>query len=162
MDAGLIFNIIVFIIVFNFVIGRYLEYLNNTRRSSYLPEELVGLYNAEKYKKSQEYQKVKTEFDFFSSAFSLLLVLAMLFFDGFALLDNWLRIYTQHPVLLAVLFFGLLGIASDIIALPFSVYNTFVIEQRFGFNRTTPKTFVGDVMTKKCSMPSVIGYLGGI
>ena len=144
MSAGLIFNIVVFIIVFNYAIGRFLEYLNNSHRSSSLPKKLDGLYNAEKYQKSQEYDKAKTKFGFYSSAFSLFLMLGMLFLDGFAWLDGWLRGYTENPIVLALLFFGCLGFASDILSLPFSVYNTFVIEERFGFNRTTVKTFVLD------------------
>ena len=121
-----------------------------------MPKELAGLYNAEKYSKSQEYQKAKTQFGFYSSAFSLIVILAMLFLDGFAMLDNWLRGYTEHPITLTILFFGCLMFASDILGLPFSIYNTFVIEERFGFNRTTPKIFVLDKL-KSWFIGGIIG-----
>ena len=112
--------------------------------SSDLPEELQGIYELEEYKKSQEYDKANSSFGFITSTFSILLMLAMLYFDGFALLDGFIRDYTTHPILMAMMFFGLLMIASDILGLPFSIYSTFVIEERFGFNRTTAQTFVLD------------------
>ncbi len=125
--------------------------------SSDLPEELQGIYELEEYKKSQEYDKANSSFGFITSTFSILLMLAMLYFDGFALLDGFIRDYTTHPILMAMMFFGLLMIASDILGLPFSIYSTFVIEERFGFNRTTAQTFVLD----KLKGYIIGGLLGG-
>jgi len=125
--------------------------------SSDLPEELQGIYELEEYKKSQEYDKANSSFGFITSTFSILLMLAMLYFNGFALLDGFIRDYTTHPILMAMMFFGLLMIASDILGLPFSIYSTFVIEERFGFNRTTAQTFVLD----KLKGYIIGGLLGG-
>lgn len=122
-----------------------------------MPEELQGIYELEEYKKSQEYDKANSSFGFITSTFSILLMLAMLYFDGFALLDGFIRDYTTHPILMAMMFFGLLMIASDILGLPFSIYSTFVIEERFGFNRTTAQTFVLD----KLKGYIIGGLLGG-
>ena len=144
MKPESIFIIIVAIILFNYMLERVLEYLNDKNWSDELPEELEGIYDKEKYKKSQEYDRVKGRFGLITSTFSLLLMLAMLFFDGFAFLDQYCQSITSNTIWMAMLFFGILAIASDILGIPFSIYGTFVIEERFGFNRTTPKTFILD------------------
>ncbi|HHZ64960.1 MAG TPA: M48 family peptidase [Flavobacteriales bacterium] len=157
MNPETIWIVIVSILLFNYGLERLLSYLNQSRMSSDLPEELQGIYELEEYKKSQEYDKANSSFGFITSTFSILLMLAMLYFDGFALLDGFIRDYTTHPILMAMMFFGLLMIASDILGLPFSIYSTFVIEERFGFNRTTAQTFVLD----KLKGYIIGGLLGG-
>ena len=144
MSPDTIWIIIVAILLFNYGLERFLSYLNKSNMSTELPEELKGIYEPDKYKKSQEYDKANSSFGLITSTFSILLMLAMLYFDGFAMLDGFIRGYTTHPILMAMMFFGLLMVASDILGMPFSIYSTFVIEERFGFNRTTPKTFVLD------------------
>jgi STE24 endopeptidase len=154
-----IFYIIVGIIIFDYLMERVLEYLNSTWWSNELPGDLKGIYDAEKYQKAQEYERVKTRFSQVTSTFSLAAMLLMLFAGGFAWLDDFVRSYTTHPILMAILFFGILGLAADILSTPFSVYSTFVIEEKFGFNRTTPGTFVLDKF-KGWLLSAVIG--GGI
>jgi STE24 endopeptidase len=154
-----IFYIIIGIILFDYILERILDYLNRTWWSSELPQELEGIYDAAKYKKSQEYERVKTRFSMVTSTFSLVAMLLMLFFGGFAWLDDFVRSYTSNAILMALLFFGILGLAADILSTPFSVYSTFVIEERFGFNRTTPKTFILDKL-KGWLLSAVIG--GGL
>ncbi len=142
--AQTIFYIIVGIIIFDYILERILDYLNSTYWSNKLPKELEGIYDAEKYKKSQEYEKTKQRFSFVTDSFNLILMLLMLFLGGFAFVDDLVRQYTQNPILMALLFFGILGFAADILTTPFSVYSTFVIEEKFGFNKSTPKTFILD------------------
>jgi STE24 endopeptidase len=154
-----IFYIIIGIILFDYILERILDYLNRTWWSSELPQELGGIYDAVKYKKSQEYERVKTRFSMVTSTFSLVAMLLMLFFGGFAWLDDFVRSYTSNAILMALLFFGILGLAADILSTPFSIYSTFVIEERFGFNRTAPKTFVLDKL-KGWFLSAVIG--GGL
>jgi len=154
-----IFYIIIGIILFDYLLERILDYLNRTWWSNELPDELKGIYDAKKYKKSQEYERVKTRFSLVTSTFSLAGMLLMLFLGGFAWLDDFVRSYTTNPILMALLFFGILGLAADILSTPFSVYSTFVIEEKFGFNRTTPKTYVLDKL-KGWLLSAVIG--GGI
>ncbi|MCD4682373.1 MAG: M48 family metallopeptidase, partial [Bacteroidales bacterium] len=139
-----IFYIIIGILIFDFVLERILDYLNSTYWSNEIPAELEGIYDAEKYKKSQDYEKVKTRFSLITSSLSLIAMLLMLFLDGFAWLDNFVRAYTENPILMALMFFGLFGLAADVLTTPLSIYSTFVIEEKFGFNKTTPKTFVLD------------------
>ena len=142
--ANTIFWIIIAIILFDFIFEKVLDYLNSKSMKETLPEELKGIYDAEKYAKSQQYEKVNSKFSLVTSTFSLMLILAMLFGGGFGIMDHWVRSVSENIYLQTLLFFGVLGFAFDLISLPFQVYGTFVIEERFGFNKTTHLTFVTD------------------
>jgi len=144
MTSTTLFWIIISIILFDYFLNTLLNYLNSTYWSNVLPEEFIGIYDAEKYAKSQEYEKTNHQFSFFRELFSIVLMLTVLFLNGFALLDNFVRSYSIDPIIMALLFFGIIGFIADIISSPFSVYATFVIEQKFGFNKTTIKTFILD------------------
>ena len=159
MNPETIFTVIVAIVIFNYVFSRILEYLNSTRYGAPIPGELEDVYDKEKYEKSMAYKKVNYRFAILTGTFSLAVILLMLFYGGFAFADDLVRNVTQHPILVALLFFGLLMFASDLINIPFSVYDTFVIEERFGFNKTTVKTFILDKI-KSWMLGIIIG--GGI
>lgn len=139
-----IFLAILFIVIVDFLLERFLDYLNRTYWSDELPAELEGIYDPERYRKSQQYLKVNHRFSQITESFNFLLVAGMLVLGGFAFLDQLVRQFTAHPVLMALLFFGALGFVADLLGTPFSAYATFVIEERFGFNKTTVKTFVLD------------------
>jgi STE24 endopeptidase len=155
----LVFAIILAIVIADFAFERWLDYLNTTRWSDVLPEELCGIYDEKAYQKSQQYQHVNHRFGMITSTVSFVALLAMLWWGGFAWLDAGLRQFTENPIWLALLFFGVLAVASSIISLPFSIYDTFVIEARFGFNKTTPRTFVLDLL-KGALLGAVVG--GGL
>jgi len=157
--AHTLFIIILCIVIFNYLFGLLLDYLDSTRWSNELPAELTGIYDAEKYRKSQDYEKVKTRFSLITGAFSLVLLILMLVLGGFAWLDSFVRTYTTDPILMALLFFAILGLASDLLTTPFSAYHTFVIEQKFGFNTTTVKTFILDKL-KSWLLAALLG--GGL
>ena len=159
MKPQILFYIVIAIVIFNYVLGRILEYLNSTRYNDSLPEEIKDVYNEEQYKKSQKYKYVNYRFSIITSTFSVLVILAMFIFKGFAFVDNIARDYTSHPILLALIFFGIIMLASDLIHTPFSVYDVFVIEEKFGFNKTTVKTFILDKL-KGWLLGAIIG--GGI
>ena len=139
-----IFYIIISIFVFDYLLDRLLNYLNATKWSKTLPAELKGIYDEEKYQKSQEYDKANSNFGIITSTFSFALIMLMLFFGGFAFFDNLARSYVENPILVALVFFGIIMFLSDILNTPFTIYNIFVIEERFGFNKTTIKTFILD------------------
>lgn len=139
-----LFWIIITIVIFDFAFEKILDYLNFKNLSPTLPQDLEGIYDKEKYAKSQKYEKVTSRFALISSSFSFILILVMLFAGGFGLLDNFVRGITENIYLRTLLFFGVLGFVFDILSLPFQLYSTFVIEERFGFNKTTPLTFVFD------------------
>ncbi|MBE9509468.1 MAG: M48 family metallopeptidase [Bacteroidetes bacterium] len=144
MMYNTIFYIILAIVVFDFVLERFLNYLNTTRWSSKLPDELKGIYDPDRYEKSQKYEKENQKFGKLTSSFSLTIMVAMLFLAGFAVVDNWAREISANQIVIALIFFGILGLAMDIVNTPFSLYDTFVIEEKYGFNKTTLKTFFLD------------------
>lgn len=139
-----LFYIILAIVAFDFALERLLDYLNSTRWSSKIPDELKGIYDPDRYEKSQKYEKENQKFGLLTSSFSLTVMVAMLFLAGFAIIDNWAREISSNPVVIALIFFGILGLAMDIVSTPFSLYDTFVIEEKYGFNKTTLKTFFLD------------------
>jgi STE24 endopeptidase len=154
-----VFYLIIVIIVLEYALERWLDFLNAKNRSAYLPDELKGIYDEEKYKKSIDYDKVSNQFDLITSTLNFILVLSMLLFGGFAFVDTIAGQVSQNMIFKGLIFFGILGLASDIIHTPFSIYDTFVIEQKFGFNKTTPKLFIMDKI-KGWLLSIIIG--GGI
>lgn len=157
--SQILFYIIIGLVVADFIFDRVLEYLNSTRWSDQLPEEVKGIYDEEKYRKQQAYEKVNFRFSMISSSFSFVLLLLMFLFSGFAWLNSVALSIYANSILTALIFFGILMFVSDILTTPFSVYDTFVIEEKFGFNKTTPKTFVLDKL-KGWLLGAVIG--GGL
>jgi len=157
-----VYIVIIAITVIDFVFEKFLDFLNDRAKSPEMPPEAEGIYDAERYAKWLAYDKANSRVGVISSSISILLSLAMLIFGGFGWLDIQMRQITEQPVLLALLYFAVIGIASSIISLPFSLYSTFVIEEKFGFNKTTLKTFIMD-MLKGTALAIVIGgTLGGL
>ncbi|MDW8332120.1 MAG: M48 family metallopeptidase [Cyclobacteriaceae bacterium] len=144
MTSDWILNLLLILVSSSFLLGELLEWLNLRHMRTELPEEVAGFYDAEKYRKSQEYHRELNRFGLLQSLFSFIVLLIMLLTGGFGWLDNVLRQYTTHPVLLPLVFFAVLGLASELLSLPFQWYGTFVIEEKYGFNRTTVKTFITD------------------
>jgi STE24 endopeptidase len=144
MTPTTLFFILIAIIIIEFVIDTTLDVLNAKHYGDKLPEPLQDVYDTEEYLKSQAYKKERFKFSMVSSVFSLVLLLAFFFLDGFAFVDELARQYTDHPILIALIFFGIIMLGSDILTTPFSYYSTFVIEEKYGFNKTTQKTFVLD------------------
>lgn len=154
-----LFYIIIAFILIEFIVSKYLDHLNDKTWSNQLPEELADLYDAEKYAKAQEYDKEKGKLSNISSYLSLILMLSMIIFGGFAWLNEWVISMTDNAILQSLLFFGVLYVASDVISLPFSYYGIFVIEEKYGFNKMTISTFIADKF-KGYLMTAVLG--GGI
>lgn len=142
--AQTIFYIIIAVLFTGYLLDRLLDHLNKKYWSNDLPAELKGIYDEEKYSKSQDYEKVNHRFSEITETFTLLLMLLMLYFGGFAYTDTLANSITTHPILVSLIFFGILGLASDIIFTPFTLYDTFVIEEKFGFNKMTVRTFILD------------------
>ncbi|QXP78089.1 MULTISPECIES: M48 family metallopeptidase [Winogradskyella] len=159
MTAQILFYIIIAIIIINFIKDKVLDAINAKHYSDPIPETLNDVYDTEAYKKSQAYKTVNYKFGIWTSLFSFALTLSFLLLDGFEYVDNMARSYTENPILIALIFFGIIMIASDIITTPFSYYKTFVIEEKFGFNKTTKKLFILDKL-KGLVMMAIIG--GGI
>ncbi len=144
MTSEQIFIIIILVVIVNFLFGRYLSWINIKHLQPQLPEDAKGIYTEEKYSQSQLYLKTKARFGMITSAFSFVLMIIMLIFGGFAFADELARSISAHYILHTIFFFALLGFAFDILSIPFEIYATFRIEEKFGFNKTTPKTFILD------------------
>jgi len=159
MTPQLLFNILIVITIAGFVFDQWISFLNTTTRSNKLPEALKGFYDEETYSKQQDYESVNYRFGLISDGLSFVVILLMLFLGGFAWVNTIVTAYTDSAILQAILFFGILVFASDLLSIPLDVYHTFVIEERFGFNKTTPATYVFDKL-KGWLLGAVIG--GGI
>lgn len=141
-----IFTIIILAaIVIDFVLGLISNRLNLKSLSSKIPDEFQGVYDEETYAKSQEYTRVNTRFGFISGTFDLILLLVFWFAGGFNWLDQWARGFEFGVIGTGLIFIGTLIVVKMIISMPFNIYATFVIEERFGFNKTTVKTFITDI-----------------
>lgn len=153
---NIIFYSIIAIVVFEFIFNHVVDYLNHINWKLILPDKLKEFYNDEQYKKAREYSNANYKTELLSSTMMFIATLIILFIGGFAWLDELLRTYISTPVFLSVAYIGVIAIVSDFISIPFSVYDTFVIEQRFGFNQTTVKTFILDKI-KGWALMLVIG-----
>jgi STE24 endopeptidase len=127
-----------------FVFEKVLSYLNLQTWDKPLPEAVRDLYDEKKYAEAREYAKVNYRFGTISSVFSLLVSVSFLVLGGFAWVDGLVKSYSENPIMQALLFFGIIGAGSSLISLPFGIYHTFVVEEKFGFNKTTVTTFITD------------------
>lgn len=155
--------IILAAIAVDFLLDIISNRLNIKALTKELPGEFEGVYDEDTYARSQEYTKVRTRFGFVTTAFDLLLLLGFWFSGGFNWLDEIVRSWEFGELATGIIYISLLLIAKSVISLPFSIYSTFVIEERFGFNKTTPKTFIMDLL-KGLLLGGVIGIplLAGI
>lgn len=129
-----------------YALNLWADILNLGMLRDTLPEVFEHHYDGERYKKSQEYLGVTTRFGWFSSTFSLGILLVFWFSKGFQSLDHVIRQLGLGSVFTGILFMGALIVLKSIVSLPFSIYNTFVIEEKFGFNKTTAKIFITDMI----------------
>ena len=141
-----IFYAIILIFILEFLLGRILSYLNIQYSKNPLPDLLSDIYDEQKYKKQQSYFRVRAKFGWFSSCLSFLFLLLMFVFGGYAWVDEFARTFVENEILVTLFFFGFLMLVNVVVDLPFDLYYTFVIEEKFGFNRTTPKIFFLDML----------------
>ncbi|MFT6827679.1 MAG: STE24 endopeptidase [Roseivirga sp.] len=160
MTSVQLLYLIIGIVLADYIFDQSLDFLNLKWSKSELPQKLNGLYQPEEYAKSQNYLKTRSKFSFITTGFSLILSLTVLILGGFGWLEHWLSAYVSDPILLSLAFFGALFMLSDLLNLPFQLYSTFVIEEKFGFNKTTVKTFVFDKL-KGYLIGALIGGLLG-
>ena len=146
------------ILSFDFIFNKILEYLNIKSMKEELPDEVKGIYDEEKYKKSIAYAKANNKFGLLTSSFSFILSFVLLGSGFFGWFDHQVHSYIGTEEFVSLAFFGLLFIVSDILNVPFQLYDTFVIEEKFGFNKTTSKTFILDKL-KGYLLAGVIGGL---
>ncbi|MBU1341225.1 MAG: M48 family metallopeptidase, partial [Proteobacteria bacterium] len=151
------------IIILTTLIGSYLidsiaDFLNLGSLKKSLPKEFNDHYKPEKYADAQNYLKANTKLGFITSSFDITVILLFWFSQGFQYVDSFVRSFNLDPIISGLFFTGILLSAKMIFSLPFSMYSTFVIEEKFGFNKTTPMIFFSDLI--KSIVLSVV--LGGI
>lgn len=145
-----------FAILSEFVVGTTVSVLNLRALGEVPPRELADVYDAERYREAQRYARVRARFGLLTGSFDLALLLGFWWLSGFELLDGWVRSLGLSSIWSGLLFIFALGIGHSVLFLPFRIYDTFVLEQRFGFNRTTPRTFVTD-MLKGLALTAALG-----
>ena len=167
MTAQLWFFIIISLVIFNYSFSNLLDYINHRNWKDEIPNELKDFYDKEKYKKAKNYALSKNKISLFSSSLSFLLVISLIVFNGYGIIDQFvssnLSIFfdsrqISSNFIQSGIFFLILFILNSFISIPFSYYNTFVIEEKFGFNKTTKLTFFIDII--KSTLLSF--FIGGI
>jgi len=148
--------IIILFLTVSFTVSFFSDYLNVKNISLELPKEFEGYYDNEKYKKSQNYLKDKTNLSFFNSTLILIIEILFILFGGFNYIDNIARSFGFGEIITGLIFISILMLLFNIMEIPFSVYDTFVIEEKYSFNRTTVKTFITDIL-KSILLFAVIG-----
>ncbi len=158
MTASTLFYSIIFILIISFIIDKFLDALNAKHYNDPVPQELHDVYDQEDYLKSQRYKKANDRFSSIASSFSLIVTLLFFYLDGFAFVDEWARTFSDNSIIIALIFFGSIMFASDLLSTPFGYYHTFIIEEKYGFNKTSLKTFFLDKI-KGWLMSAVLGGL---
>ncbi len=156
--------IILLTIIADFSLNIVADRLNLKQLREELPEGFEDVYSADQYRKSQAYLRENTRFGWMIGTFNTAVILAFWFLKGFPHLDRWVRSFGWGPVWSGLLYIGVLLLIKGVLSLPFRIYGTFVIEAKYGFNRTTPKTFVLDILkglglTLMLGVPLLAGIL---
>ena len=136
--------IIIGALIVEYLLSTISSVLNMNSITSTIPDGFQEFYDDKKYSKSQEYLKDKTKLGLYSSTFSLILILIVIHFGLFGFLDEFVRSNSTHYIISGLLFFGILFLINDILNIPFSLYSTFVVEEKYGFNKTSIHTFIAD------------------
>ncbi|WP_108805571.1 M48 family metallopeptidase [Aquimarina sp. Aq107] len=159
MTSNTLFQLLIAIIIIVFLIDSLLDILNARHYNNEIPDELSDVYPEDEYQKSIAYKKANYKFKLISSLVSLCIMLLFFYLDGFAWVDNIARSFSNNSIIVGLLFFGIIMISSDILSTPAAYYKTFIIEEQFGFNKTTIKTFFIDKI-KGIIMMIIVG--GGL
>lgn len=158
MNTEIVFIVIVVFLVVDFVVERGLEWLNMKAMSPVLPVTLRGIYDEQEYGRFQDYKRENNRLGLFSSVFSFVVMLIFLSLGGFGWWNRLVVGMTDNTILQTLLFMLGISLASGIITLPFDWYATFHIEEKYGFNKTTVKTYVGDLLKGMI----ISGIIGGV
>jgi len=148
--------IILVALLLEYVLNLLAGILNLKTLAEPLPHELADVYDADAYQRMQAYTRANTRFGFITATFDAVVLLVFWFSGGFNWLDHLVRELGWSLIATGIAYIGVLGFAMGVLSLPFSVYQTFVIEARFGFNRTTVKTFILDLL-KGLGLAIVLG-----
>ena len=144
LSSEIILNIFILLVIFDFLFTTVLEYLNDKNWKDNIPDEFKDFYDAESYIKAKNYKIERGKLSSVSSSISFVFTLLMLFFFGFGLLSDLANSFSDSIILQSSIFFIIIYLFNFIIGIPFSYYSTFVVEEKYGFNKTNLKTFISD------------------
>ena len=148
--------ILLIIIVINYIFELVLDVLNLRNRHKKVPDELIDVYPPDRYTLQQNYEVETTRFSFLQGSIGVIVLLLVLFMGWLGELHSWVASFDYGPIITTVLFFAIITVVSKVLSMPFTLWGTFVIEEKYGFNRTTPKLFVID-MIKSLFLTAIIG-----
>jgi STE24 endopeptidase len=144
MEPILLKNLLIGVVTFGFLLGKILSYLNYRQPVPKVPDTLSEYLTDQKLQESKNYQNENYRFGLVSGIFSFVITVLFISQGWFGAIDSWVKTFEIAPLLESVVFFALIFIGSDILSLPFDYYSTFVIEEKYGFNKSTVKTFFVD------------------
>ena len=168
MTSEFWFLIIIGLVIFNFLFSNILDYINHKNWKDKIPPELEDFYDKEKYKKAKLYSISKSKIGLLSSVISFLFVISLLVFNGYGFLNQLvysdsLNLYLPFEINTSFarsgVFFLILFILNSLISIPFSYYNTFIIEEKYGFNKTSKSTFFLDIIKSTILSILIGGFL---
>ncbi|MFH1258261.1 MAG: M48 family metallopeptidase [Elusimicrobiota bacterium] len=148
--------VILTILIGEYLLNQIVEYLNLRHLAVDLPKEFADYYDARRYNKSQAYLKANTSFGLVNDTVSTVIILVFILLGGFNFVDRLAGSFGLGCIATGLIFAGILLLAAEVIGIPFAAYHTFVIEEKYGFNRTTVKTFILDIL-KGWLLTAVIG-----
>jgi STE24 endopeptidase len=144
MDSQSVLFIFIGLTIFNFLFTTVLEYLNDKNWKESIPKDLEGFYDSNKYQKAKNYKIERGKISLLNSSISFVITLLMLFFFGFGLISEYAVSFSDSIIVQSCIFFMIFHLLTTFLGMPFSYYSTFFIEEKYGFNKTTLKTFIVD------------------
>jgi STE24 endopeptidase len=144
MDSQSVLLIFIGLTIFNFLFTTVLEYLNDKNWKESIPNDLEGFYDFNKYQKAKNYKIERGKISLLNSSISFVITLLMLFFFGFGLISEYAVSFSDSTIIQSCIFFMIFHLLTTFLGMPFSYYSTFFIEEKYGFNKTTLKTFIVD------------------
>lgn len=157
MTADILYLLILIIVIFGFLWEQILDFLNSKWFKKPIPEILKDIYDNDKYKNQQNYMLENYKFGIITSSLAFVILISMLVFQGFAYIDFLAGEISQNYILKPIIFFALIFLALDILNTPFDIYDTFVIEKKYGFNKTSVQTYIFDKL-KGYIVSAIIGF----
>ena len=144
------------LILFNYVFSNILELINSKNWKTHIPDEVKDFYDEKKYNKAREYKIETGRISFFSGTISFLISFGLIWFKGYGYISNYIDLNFNSAFIKTSVFFLFFYLINFIISIPFSYYSTFYIEEKYGFNKTTIKTFILDKI-KSVALSFLIG-----
>ena len=144
MDSQSVLSIFIGLTIFNFLFTTVLEYINDKNWKESIPNDLEGFYDSDKYQKAKNYKIERGKISLLNSSISFVITLLMLFFFGFGLISEYSVSFSDSIIVQSCIFFMIFHLLTTFLGMPFSYYSTFFIEEKYGFNKTTLKTFIVD------------------